>query len=75
MQSYIGSAEYEARKKVRFRRGDNLKISKNEAFLLSDVVTKDLYEGEYKKTAALYYSGQIPFDVILARIHRNIERL
>ncbi|NUM89021.1 MAG: nucleotidyl transferase AbiEii/AbiGii toxin family protein [Bdellovibrionales bacterium] len=75
VQKYIGTDEYEARKKVRFRSGDNLKISENEAFLLSDGATKELYEGEYKKTASLYYKGQVPFDDILARIKQHIDSL
>lgn len=75
VQKYIGTKEYEERKKVRFRSGDNLKISENEAFILSDGATKKLYEGEYKKTASLYYKGQVPFDEILGRIRENITRL
>lgn len=43
---HIGTNEYEARKKVRFRSGDNLKISDNEAFILSDAATRKLYKSE-----------------------------
>lgn len=72
---FIGTPEYQARKKVRFRAGDNLDIARNEAFLLSDPKVRSLYETKYRETAALYYKGQIPFSDILARIHQNIERL
>ncbi len=75
VQKYIGTADYEARKKVRFRTGDKLKISENEAFLLSDVLTKELYEREYKKTSSLYYNDQVPFNDILARINQYIDLL
>lgn len=75
VQKFIGTPEYEARKKVRFRKGDNLKISENEAFILSDKDTRKLYAAEYKKTASLYYKGQVPFDDILARIRAHIKKL
>jgi hypothetical protein len=36
---------------------------------------RSLYESKYRETAALYYTGQIPFGDILARIHQHIEQL
>lgn len=75
VQSFIGTEIYEARKKQRFRRGDNLKISENEAFLIKDPAIRKLYESEYLKTASLYYKGQVPFSTILERISEYIDRL
>ena len=72
---FIGTPEYQARKEVRFRAGDNLDIASNEAFLLSDPKVRNLYETKYRETAALYYAGQIPFTDILARIQQHIEQL
>lgn len=72
---FIGTPEYQARKEVRFRAGDNLDIASNEALLLSNPKTRSLYESKYRETAALYYTGQIPFSEILIRIHQHIEKL
>lgn len=75
VKKFIGTDAYEARKRQRFRKDDNLKIAENEAFLLSDPKTRALYESEYRKTAALYYKGQVPFTELLRRIKENIARL
>jgi hypothetical protein len=75
VQNYIGTREYEERKKQRFRQGDIRKIKENEAFLLSDTATRNLYTEQYQKTKTLYYKGQVPFDDILARIAQHIVRL
>lgn len=75
VKKFIGTDAYEARKRERFRKDDNLKIAENEAFLLNDPKTRALYESEYRKTASLYYKGQIPFTDLLARIKENIAHL
>lgn len=75
VQAFIGTPEYVAHKQARFPRADNQHIANNEAFLLSDPATRALYQREYEETEALYYTGQIPFGDILARIHQHIERL
>lgn len=75
VQRFIGTQEYEERKRQRFRTGDNVRIAENEAFLLLDSPTRILYEAEYKKTASLYYKGQVPFEDLLRRIRDNIDRL
>jgi len=72
---FIGTAEYQERKKIRFRIGDNLNISENEAFLLSDPTTRDQYALAYQTTASLYFNDQTPFDTILDRIQSRIEEL
>jgi hypothetical protein len=73
--AFIGTPEYQERKKVRFRAGDNLNISENEAFLLSDPATRDQYALAYQATASLYFDDQVPFDVVLEKIQSQIERL
>jgi hypothetical protein len=73
--AFIGTPEYQERKKVRFRAGDNLSISENEAFLLSDPATRDQYALAYQATASLYFDDQVPFDVVLEKIQSQIERL
>lgn len=75
VQAFIGTAEYIAHKQARFPKADNQHIASNEAFLLSDPATRALYQREYEKTEALYYTGQIPFGEILSRIHQHIKQL
>lgn len=75
VQAFIGTPEYHAHKQERFRQADNPHIASNEAFLLSDPATRARFEAEYKKTAALYYAGQVGFGEILGRILQHIERL
>lgn len=75
VQAFIGTPEYIAHKHARFPNADNQYIASNDAFLLSNPATRALYQREYEKTEALYYTGQIPFSDILARIHQYIDRL
>lgn len=75
VQEFIATPEYEARKRKRFRESDNPDIATNEAFRLRDPATRALFAAEYKKTAALYYRGQVPFENIQSRIEENIARL
>lgn len=75
VQKFMGTDAYEARKRQRFRKGDILKISENEAFLFRDEKTRTQYEAEYRKTESLYYKGQVPFSDILRRISENIGRM
>ncbi len=73
--AFIGTPKYHARKEQRFRKGDNLNIAENEAFLLSDPGTREQYILAYQKTASLYFDQQIPFDNILKKIQEQIEKL
>ncbi len=73
--AFIGTPEYIAHKLARFPKADNQHIASNEAFLLSDPKVRSLYEAKYRETESLYYTGQIPFDEIIKRIHQHIEQL
>lgn len=73
--AFIGTPEYHARKKHRFRKEDNLNIANNEAFLLSDVATRSQYALAYQATGSLYFNGQIPFEAILEKIRKRTDRL
>lgn len=75
VQSFIGTEQYERRKRARFPKADNLHIAENEAFLLRTPAVRTLYQEEYQKTAGLYYNGLVPFEDILERIEKNILRL
>ena len=72
---FIGTDDYKNYKTERFRTGDELKISNNEAFLLSDKDTRKLYKKAYENTPALYYQNQIPFEEIMKKISQYIEAL
>lgn len=62
--AFIGTPDYEARKRQRFWGGDELNIACNPAV------------GERCQEAAdLYYAGQMPFIAVLARIAEHIDRL
>ncbi len=73
--AFIGTHKYHTRKEHRFRRDDNLNISENEAFLLSDLATREQYTRAYQVTASLYFTEQVPFDVILRTIQKQIGKL
>ncbi len=75
VQAFIGTQDYMAHKALRFRAADEKDISKNEAFILSDPVVRNIYETAYVATSALYYRGQPAFADVLARIHSNTGRL
>lgn len=71
---FIGTPEYLAHKEKRFRAADNPVIAENEAFLLHDKETRDLYKSAYQSTRALYYQSQPDFDMILQKISAFSER-
>ena len=73
--AFIGTPDYQARKRQRFRGGDELNIALNPAFTLSDPTVRERYQRKYEETAGLYYAGQVPFPDILARIAEHIDRL
>ena len=75
VQEFIGTEDYHTRKTVRFRKDDNINIAENEAFILSDKETRELYTTEFNKTADLYYEGQPTFDEIISNIHHHIDKL
>ncbi len=72
---FLGTPEYHAHKKKRFRGVDNPDIARNEAFLLNDPETKDAYRLAYQSTLALYYRKQPDFDDLLAKIREHLVRL
>ncbi|MBV2137121.1 MAG: nucleotidyl transferase AbiEii/AbiGii toxin family protein [Candidatus Thiodiazotropha sp. (ex Ctena orbiculata)] len=75
VNAFVGTPEYRERKERRFRKGDNLIIAENEAFLLSNPETRKQYTLAYQATASLYFGEQIPFDAILENIQRRIAEL
>src|ERR1700730_12873940 len=74
VQKFIGTPEYLAHKKKRFKSLDQ-NVARSGAFTIEDKNIRKRFEAEYSKTAPLYYRGQIPLDKILARIQQDLARL
>tara|TARA_B100000446_G_scaffold188233_1_gene221569 strand:+ start:2144 stop:3094 length:951 start_codon:yes stop_codon:yes gene_type:complete len=76
VKAFIGTDEYNIHKLKRFPTADyRIPIAENEAFILSDSDTRNLYKENYQATAALYYQEQPSFDVLLEHIHAVINDL
>jgi hypothetical protein len=73
--SFIGTPDYQAHKKKRFSPEDEPIIAKNEAFLLSDAVTRSAYEKACRTSSALYYKEQPDLGDILNRIQTCADKL
>jgi hypothetical protein len=74
VQKFIGTPEYIQHKQKRFR-GENQNIAENQAFILSDAKTKDLYAKAYERSSSLYYAKKPSFEEILAEIGTWAEKL
>jgi hypothetical protein len=74
VQTFIGTPEYLEHKKKRFK-SMNQNVAESGAFSIEDKNVRKQFEGEYSKTAPLYYRGQIPFDKLLTRIQQDLARL
>jgi hypothetical protein len=75
IQAFIGTEPYKAHKRKRFRRDDNPDIARNEAFILSDPATRDLYAKAYAASSALYYGDKPTFAQILEAVGIWADRL
>jgi hypothetical protein len=75
VQQFIGTKEYRAHKEKRFRGGDNLNISENETFLVSDPATRESYAKAFTESTALYYGDKPTFEQILAEIGKWASKL
>lgn len=76
VKSFIGSDAYHAHKRARFPNADyQVPIAENEAFILSDVTTRKLYQENYLATSALYYREQPSFNALLERINSVLNEL
>lgn len=73
--SFIGSEAYKAHKAAKFSKNDEPDLTKNEAFVLSDTKTRELYKGAYDSTAALYYQDRPSFEQIIERLAAHAAKL
>ncbi len=55
VREFIGTREYAAHKKKRFRTGDNPVLAKNEAFLLTNSEVRESYARAFDRSRALFY--------------------
>ena len=65
VQKFIGTKDYYAHKEKRFRTSDEQDLTKNEAFILSDVATYKKYKEEFLISKNLYFKGQPDFESFL----------
>ena len=72
---FIGTAAYQEHKTLRFRKSDELDLTKNQALILSNPTTRDKYAREFKRTEVLYYGGFPNFEEILKRIQDHLIKL
>ena len=70
---FIGTDDYTAHKKKRFRGADNPSLAENEAFLLSDPETRNTYARAYDQSRSLYYKSQPNFDVIMKALAEAVK--
>ena len=75
VQDFMREPAYRVRKGQRFRAGDEQVIARNPAFVLADPAQRQRFAKEYRKTTALYYQGQPPFESLLERIQQNIDAM
>lgn len=68
---FIGTDAYHEHKAKRFPKADNQNIAENEAFILSDEATFELYDAAYQATSALYYKEQPSLSEIIMAIQSN----
>ena len=73
--NFIGTDKYHQRKQTRFRTGDNLNIAENEAFILSDTGTREIYRDAFQRTLSLYHGEKPDFDKVLSKIYESIDSL
>ena len=75
VQAFIGTPPYRQHKDDHFSQADNKNISKNVAFQLPNMKTRELYERAYEAGSALYYQGKPSFAEILATLGEWKDRL
>ncbi|ARN85007.1 nucleotidyl transferase AbiEii/AbiGii toxin family protein [Candidatus Nucleicultrix amoebiphila] len=73
--NFIGTADYHAHKKKRFRDADHKIIHENEAFTLTDPLIRNEFKHAYEKSRTLYYQGQPDFDEVVALIQKHSHQL
>lgn len=73
---FIGTEQYNNHKTARFPTKDlEVDIKENQAFILSNKKTREIYQKSYEGTASLYYQEQPTFDDVLEKIGSHLPFL
>jgi hypothetical protein len=75
VRAFIGSPAYLEHKDKRFPAADEMDLTVNQAFQLSDPATRARFEAACRATSALYYRGQPPSAELLARVQADAAQL
>lgn len=76
VQAFIDTKEYLDHKKAWIKNKDaETPVNQHPAFLLQNAALIADYTARYISTRTLYYRGQISFNEIIGRIHRDLHRL
>lgn len=76
VRNFIGSADYNTHKEIRFRGADRkIPLNNHPALLLPDKELRSKFEERYKRSAELYYRTQPEFEKVLAGIKEHIHLL
>lgn len=73
--NFIGTDAYKAHKQSRFRTNDQINIPENQAFIISDKQSRQLYSNEFVKKSSIYFGQQPTFDAVLQRIAKFTNML
>ena len=68
VRTFIGTKRYKAHKQKRFRAKDNPVLAENEAFLLSDPATREIYADAYARPRTSYYASKPDFATIISAL-------
>lgn len=72
---FIGTPDYLQFKDVKFSSNDEKDLTKNEAFLLGDAETRELFIKEFENTKGLYYREDPSFEKIMERIGEFLNKI
>jgi hypothetical protein len=75
VQAFIGTDAYKVHKKKRFRPADDPDITRNQAFVLADPATREVYAKAYAESTTLYFGEKPTFEEILTEIGKWGDRL
>ena len=75
VQDFIGSEAYFKHKDLRFPNADEKDLTKNDAFVISNIETQKLYQQSFERTKGLYYKGQPKFSDILESFKSFLSRM
>ncbi len=73
--TFIGTEEYFIHKSARFNKDDEMNISDNPAFTLSNTEIRERYSERFANSSGLYFHEQPSIEAILNKINMHIHKL